>query len=758
MSSCSNKKFKDMIHHYELGLLSDSDRDALELHFLDCDECYTSYSDFRQAARQLRENNRVQDAIADLSGPSFNLKQPNTSPRQKFPIYIPALVFAVAIIILVILKPWHVEFHSSQDVSANDNRIAVLQFENLEDETDANRLGEILSELLITDLTESSYLQTVTSQRLRNVQLETQQSSDRYREIASRVHASWVLTGMLLQSDPVFIVSTQLIDARTGNTVSSRRIVGNNSLDLYSIVDSISNLVIQDMVLPSEALAEEETRIAPRTTHSLDAYRFYLEGIDNQNKYYREDAINSYKKALEYDSTFAMVYYYLSDLEDSSHIDRALQYSDNIGWRENMYIQAKYYMRYLQFPEAISQLEAIIERDPEDKTAMYFLGGIYQALGENNSALSRFLRLLDIDPLDKKTYNTLAYLYNDLGDADSSIWAINKYIELAPNEANPYDSRGDLYATNGKVNEAIASFRQALTFKPDFFNSLEKLGHMHVFIQDYKTADSCYRVLTQWKQPAIVSRGYNHQAYIPLYQGKFTEALEIVDRNIQLDKDADLLTDMAHSLHLKALILDETGRPEEALTIMEECIAVYKKSNPENKTHHRDFYIRLLAKNGQYEVATAQSEALKVALTKSNQSLAHYWFTEAMIARYQGMNDSALACIKRYSHESDLAPNLNRRFYKARILFETDHLAKAVTEFESITKGCGSIELYWGIHHTLSYYYLGRVYEVSNWNDRAIEQYQIFIDRWQDSDYPGLELEDAKKRFVRLTSRAQAPW
>ncbi len=51
----------------------------------------------------------------------------------------------------------------------------------------------------------------------------------------------------------------------------------------------------------------------------------------------------------------------------------------------------------------------------------------------------------------------------------------------------------------------------------------------------------------------------------------------------------------------------------------------------------------------------------------------------------------------------------------------------------------------------LGHYQLGKAYEASGWNDKAIEQYKTFLDIWKNAD-EGLEsVEDAKARLARLT-------
>ena len=49
-----------------------------------------------------------------------------------------------------------------------------------------------------------------------------------------------------------------------------------------------------------------------------------------------------------------------------------------------------------------------------------------------------------------------------------------------------------------------------------------------------------------------------------------------------------------------------------------------------------------------------------------------------------------------------------------------------------------------------AYYHLGLAYQQSGWKDKAIDQYEQFLDIWKDADPWIDELEDAKRRLAAL--------
>ncbi|NIM45603.1 MAG: tetratricopeptide repeat protein, partial [Nitrososphaeria archaeon] len=233
-----------------------------------------------------------------------------------------------------------------------------------------------------------------------------------------------------------------------------------------ALVDKLTVEIKNDLSLPAAAQAEPDPPVADVTTHSPEAYRHYLEGGDYFFKLYWTEAAESYKRALEFDPTFAMAYYGLSWVDVPSKrkdmIAKAAQYSDKVSQKEKHYIRSREAQLSGNYALAIEELQKIVERYPQEKEAFLEQGGIYyKQLGEPEKAIPLFTKAIEIDPLYKFPYNMLAYAYNDIGNFEKSIWAINQYISLAPDEANPYDSRGEIYAFNSKLEQAIESFRQA---------------------------------------------------------------------------------------------------------------------------------------------------------------------------------------------------------------------------------------------------------------------------------------------------------
>ncbi|MCJ7459541.1 MAG: protein kinase, partial [candidate division Zixibacteria bacterium] len=390
------------------------------------------------------------------------------SKNKFFPILIPASAVFILVLLFLILKPFKFEISPEKKATAAENTLAIMYFENLVDPTDSTKLGEIITNLLITDLTESQYLRIVSSQRLYDIlKLLGKEGIKRVdrataTQVAEKANAKWMLLGSVLQIKPEIILTAQLVEVKTGNAIASQRITGQAGENIFPLVDKLTVEIKKDLSLPAIAQKEPDPSVADVTTHSPEAYRCYLEGIDYKNKLYSKEAEESFRKALKYDSTFAMAYYQLTRMgtdDWKEMLERAIKYSDKVSHKEKNYIKVLEieYSEKTTWEDYVKELKELLKRYPEEKDALIMLGAYYIGLRKFEQSLEYYNQVIEIDPLNKLAYNDLAYAYNELGNFDKSIWAINKYISLAPDEANPYDTRGDLYAYNGRLDQAIES-------------------------------------------------------------------------------------------------------------------------------------------------------------------------------------------------------------------------------------------------------------------------------------------------------------
>lgn len=687
-----------------------------------------------------------------------------SSGKKLWRILVPTSVVVVIVLLALILKPWKFEITPTQEATAAENRLAIMYFDNLADPTDSRKLGEIATNLLITDLSESRFVQVVSSQRLYDIlkQLgrEGQKNIDRSvaSQVAEKARAKWMLLGSILKIEPQIILTAQLVEVTTGNAIASQRIEGQPGEEIFALVDKLTVEIKSDLALPDSAQTEPDRPVAEVTTHSPEAYRHYLEGVNYGFKFYRAEAIKSLKQALTYDSTFAMAYYRLSSfsrgVERRQLTAKALEYSANASRDEQCYIRGWHDYLSGNHIQAIEAIREIIDRHPHDIEAWLTLAYLYKnGLRQTDRAIECCHRAIEIDSLGPWAYNQLAYAYDETGDFEKSIWAINKYISLAPDEANPYDSRGELYAYNGKLDQAIASYRKAVEIKPDFYSSWENLGTMLIFKGDYTQAKQCYEKLLASNDKNTRSDGRLDLALIPLYQGKFDEALAVLDQSIGADKIERV--DTWEKQMIKSDIFAQRGEFAKSLIETNEAIKGYANSYPGRAVPFKDLYIQQLSEIGEFAKAQQVAQDWKQEIEdKDPGQMDFYWIGLGCLESGRGNYEAAVEhFIKALAGLPDpLAPyGFGIRFLLARAYQEAGQVGEAVAEFERLLPNYSAGRITCGIWSVKTHYYLGLAYEQSGWNNKAIAQYEAFLEIWKDAD-PGIrEIDDAKARLGRLT-------
>ena len=385
----------------------------------------------------LRNEKRLLEITSDTS--TAERRRSRRSKRRLAWISLPVMIVFIAVLLLLIFKPFRLEFEPDQTAGAAENSLAIMYFDNVVNRDDPERLGEITANLLITDLSESAYIRVISAQRLYDIlKLEGKEGEkvvdrETASRVATRANARQMLLGSILQVEPNLVITSQLVDVSTGTVTATQKIAGEPGERIFSLVDALTREIKNDLALPAAAAEEVELSISDVTTSSQEAYRYYLEGLDGYHKFNYKEGIASLEKALEYDSTFAMAYYWMSRMSaGAGSIDKALQYSDRASRKEMMLISAQSKRLSGDKEGATKELEELIQQYPNEKEAHRLSGLIYRGKRDFRKAIANWNKVIALDPLDRRAYNLLAYDYHSVGDEDSAIVMINKYIDLAP--------------------------------------------------------------------------------------------------------------------------------------------------------------------------------------------------------------------------------------------------------------------------------------------------------------------------------------
>ncbi|MBL7993733.1 protein kinase, partial [bacterium] len=272
--------------------------------------------------------------------------------KKRLKYTIPAGI-TIIIIAALVFNPFSVQINTQKTQAAEKNSLAVMYFQNIADPEDKNHTGDMLADLLITSLSQTKDLEVVSRERLYDIQKEFKADSriiapDMATKVAQRAGVATMLLGSILQHEPTLAVTARIIDVQSGKILSSVRVIGYSSKQIFALVDTLALLIRNDLRI-ADGLPDEKKSVATVTTNSIEAYRSYIEGVDLNGKFLNEEAYVAFKKAIELDTNFAMAYYALatargnvSNMERGASLRKAYALSGRLPERERLIIQNTY--------------------------------------------------------------------------------------------------------------------------------------------------------------------------------------------------------------------------------------------------------------------------------------------------------------------------------------------------------------------------------------------------------------------------------
>jgi len=730
----------------------------------------------------------IDDLLADLRRERKNLDYVKTTtlrqplevakPRKRIaPLLVAGSAIAVLVVLILLFKPFQLKVSTDDTAEAAENSLAVMYFENIRDPEDGNHTGEMLSNLLITSLSQIEGLDVISRERLYDIQQELGEADSRTispslaTQLAQRAGVKTMLLGSILQEQPELAVTLRLIEVKSGKILGSQRLTGFSTDRIFALVDSLAILVRNDLnITPSPAT--ESKSVAEVTSNSPEAYRSYIEGVELIKKFYHPEGRAALERAIELDSDFAMAYFRLCIVnrflgDNAGHrkaLQRAWELSNNVPEKERLQIQATYIRRIENNPLKASEiLEKLLQKYPHEQSAYSDLASVYNVLGNYEKSIQTYLTGLRYDPLDKSLWNDLAYNYAGSNRRKEALEAVDNYLSLAPGEPNPYDSKGEIYFVFGEVDSALYWFHKAVSFRSDFFTT-QKLGYDALLRQDYESAERYFQQFGSTPDRFQKAQAENDLPSIPAHRGQLRQAQKQMLRNLSSHQNQKLQGYVIDYDYLMlALLAYETGDYSHMLEYSK-TRTVELKQDPTELIYGRDLLAWAWLKRGSPRISSQIMQKLEDDTRGKLAGLqVRYDYASALLAYEQGnYGDAVEKFQKAFQH---LYPNHAPQFHYAVSLLKTGRVSEAIDELQRVTWwspiSSPPISLfflpttaYWPIAAVKARYWLGVAYEQQDEEDKAIKEYETFLNIWKDADKDLPEPIDAKARLAKLKGTA----
>jgi serine/threonine protein kinase/tetratricopeptide (TPR) repeat protein len=423
-------------------------------------------------------------------------RSPSPAAVRRRPSHVPTALVMLALGFTIgagALFAWRFT-HPSAEYDG-PKRLAVLPFENLGDSVDAYFADGITDEL-------RSSLATVPG-----LEVVASRSSNQYRrttkplsEIARELGADYLLVGTIrwqrADGGPSRVrVSPELIKVGPGSvpmTTWAQPFEAART-DVFQVQVDIAARVTQSLPGSWTELARPPPR---RPTMNTDAYDYYLRG----NEYYDREtmadvqlSIQLYRRALTFDSAFALawarlaraeafVYWFAGDrstaqlarVEESAR--KALSLAPDLP-EAHIAMGYYHYWGHRDYSAALGEFASAAKSEPNNAEVADVVGLVLRRRGEWDEAVANFRRAAALDPRSVEYLFDLAHTYFLMRRYPDAERALGRAAALAPDSPNIYALRiATSVNAEGNLDKPRRLMREALT-RVDF----DRFGSTRLF-------------------------------------------------------------------------------------------------------------------------------------------------------------------------------------------------------------------------------------------------------------------------------------
>jgi tetratricopeptide (TPR) repeat protein len=137
---------------------------------------------------------------------------------------------------------------------------------------------------------------------------------------------------------------------------------------------------------------------------------------------------------------------------------------------------------------AIAILKGVLDKNPEDPNALYFIGMSYARKQMYPEAIDALTQVTQMAPKFPPAYFELAVCYQQQNDLDKALEYYQKTLDLDPNNPDAAYNSGLILFGMNRVDEALPRFEKALSIKPDDPAYLEMAGRCYIHQANFEKA------------------------------------------------------------------------------------------------------------------------------------------------------------------------------------------------------------------------------------------------------------------------------
>lgn len=470
------------------------------------------------------------------------------------------------------------------------NSIAVLAFENFDGLPESDYFADGLAEEILNHLSgirELNVAARSSSFRFRGKQVDV-------REVAQLLNVGHVLEGSVRREGNRVRINAQLIDGKEGFNAWSKS-YDRNLDDVFAIQREIAFAVVNELKIALSV--DSKNRLQHTQSENIDAYIFYLQGLEKLRSSQDAERINTanklFNQALNIDHTFSRAYagiceanlalYEITNgVDDFTNAEIACEKAQNLNTDTNSEVKVAlgrlYRVRGL-YQKAEDILLEAIAISPAEVDVYIELGEIHSAQNKFDKAEASFLRAIDLKRNYWKAYEALAHFYYTKERYSDSAKTYDIVARLTPDSSKGYLGKGSAYWMLGDTKQALQAYERSLELNPSR-QAYTNLGMFYYYAGQFEQAVAMQLKALEFAETdhRIWGRLAESYRFIPAQESEsqyaYKRAAELARDNLHINKED------WHTRAILGLYLVHLGEKTEGVNLLEEAIEQSKR-NPE---------------------------------------------------------------------------------------------------------------------------------------------------------------------------------
>jgi serine/threonine protein kinase/tetratricopeptide (TPR) repeat protein len=388
-------------------------------------------------------------------------------------------IWASAVVIVVALIGLAAFLWRGGSAQKEISSVAVLPFVNTSNDPNTEYLSDGITESLINELSQVPNLAVMSRASVfhykgRDADPQT---------VAKDLKVEAVVTGRIMQRGDQFIISSELIDARTNHNLWGDRYDRKLS-DLLAVQEDIAGAIAANL---RERLGSEPKKLLAKGggTNDPEAYQLYLKG-----RYYWEkrtpEALDKSKdyfnQAIAKDSNYGLAYVGLADyynvVADYSPVpqseaapkaqaaaEKALAIDSSLA--EAHAALAAAHWGLLEYADAETEFKRVLELNPKYAHAHHWYGLFLSWEARHAEAIPHLRRAVELDPLNLQYNTNLGQVLGNARQYDESVEQLKRTLEMDPNYSQAHRQLGNEYQNMGKYDLWLQEWKKTASLSND---------------------------------------------------------------------------------------------------------------------------------------------------------------------------------------------------------------------------------------------------------------------------------------------------